>query len=152
MPMNRFSRPEFLLLNYLYSREAGAPEGIGILGAELELREKDPINRIRELVFHIEKLEREGYITTDPEFYTESDHMSFTYLNSAVELDEHRVRLSDAGRQLVGEHMGSGFLARISNGYRRIAESPESRGVFTGSCIFLFLLGLIFGLLAGGFF
>lgn len=146
--MNRFSRIEYLLLNYLYSKETGIADA-PLLETGLELQEKDEINKIREIVFYIEKLEREGFLETDPGFYTESDHMSFTYLNSAVELNEEAVRLSEEGRQLVISHMGSGEAARFVSAYRRIIETPETRTVLTTTGIGLFALGALAGFLAG---
>lgn len=147
--MNRFSRTEFLLLNYLYNKETGAGRGSNLMQTDLNLHEKDEINRIRETVFYVEKLEREGFLETDPEFYTESDHMSFTYLNSAVELNEERIRLSGEGRELMVRYMGSGGSARFMNAYRRIMEAPETRNVHLVITLMMLVLGMAIGFLAG---
>jgi len=147
--MNRFSRTEFLLLNHLYQKETEAGIMPALLETDLDLQESDEISRIRELVFYIEKLEREGVLETDPEFYMESDHMSFTYLNSAVELDESRVRLSDEGRRLITQYMASGKTSRFLNAYKRITETSETRDVLVTVSFLLFLGGLLVGYAAG---
>jgi len=147
--MNRFSRTEFLLLNHLYQKETEAGIMPALLETDLDLQESDEISRIRELVFYIEKLEREGVLETDPEFYMESDHMSFTYLNSAVELDESRVRLSDEGRRLITQYMASGKTSRFLNAYKRITETSETRDVLVTVSFLLFLGGLLVGYAVG---
>lgn len=147
--MNRFSRTEFQLIDYLYKRELGATAGTSLLDAELELQEKDEINRIREIVFYVEKLEREGLLETDPDFYTESDHMSFTYLNSAVELNEDRIRLSDEGRRLISEHTGAVTVGRFSRAYGLIMNAAETRRALQLLCSAALLLGLVLGFAAG---
>lgn len=147
--MNRFSRTEFLLMKYLYDKKTGSDSQLPLLETELDLREKDEINRIREIVSYVEKLEREGFIETDSEFYTESDHMSFTYLNSAVELDEERIRLSDGGYQLIVQYLGSGGTARFRNAYKRIMEAPETRNVHLAMCFLMLLAGALAGFFAG---
>lgn len=147
--MNRFSRTEFLLLNYLYQKEIGAGTGSTLLETELDLQETDEINKVRELVFYLEKLERESVLETDPEFYLASDHMSFTYLNSAVELYEDRIRLSDAGRQLIVGYMESGKSKRFFNAFNRMMEAPDTRYVMLGFAGIVFLMGLVFGYAAG---
>lgn len=147
--MNRFSRTEFLLLSALYQREIGTGSGLTLLEMDLDLQEKDEISKVREIVFYIEKLEREGVLETDSGFYMESDHMSFTYLNSAVELYEDRVRLSDAGRQMIVQYMGSGKTARFLKAYGRIVETPETRHVLMVISAALLLGGLILGYAAG---
>ncbi len=147
--MNRFTKTELLLLNHLYQKETGADTAPTLLEAELDLQESDEISRIRELVFYIEKLEREGVLETDAEFYMESDHMSFIYLNSAVELDESRVRLSDEGRSLITQYMASGKTSRFLNAYKRITTTPETRDVFMTVCSLVFLGGLLLGYAAG---
>ena len=145
--MNRFSKTEFQLINYLYTREKAAENetGVSLLETELGLQEKDEIKRIREVVFYVEKLEREGVLETDPGFYTESDHMSFTYLNSATELDEVKIRLSEEGRRLITEFMGYGGGGRFMNAYRRVMETPETKNVLITLCV----LALVFGILVG---
>ncbi len=150
--MNRFSRTEFLLMNYLYNKNNGTGTQPRLLEMDLNLREKDEISKIRELVSYVEKLEREGFIETDPEFYTESDHMSFTYLNSAVELNEERIRLSHEGHQLIIDYMGSGAFARFRNAYKRIMEAPETRTVHLTLSFLMMLLGALLTFLAGRFF
>lgn len=147
--MNRFSRTEFQLINYLYNKETGVEAGASLRETEFGLQEKDEISRIRELVFYIEKLEREGVLETDPDFYTESDHMSFTYLNSAVEIDENKVRLSEEGRRLMYEHIGSGGRGRFMRAYGRITEVPETNSVLQTLCAMTLILGLVLGFLAG---
>ncbi len=147
--MNRFSRTEFLLINYLYNRDTGTDAGVELLNTDLGLQEKDPISRIRELVFYVEKLEREGVIETDPVFYTESDHMSFTYLNSAVEIDEKRVRLTEEGHRLVIDSMGTSRRGKFRNAYARIMDIPETKNVLQILCGLAFVMGAAVGILAG---
>ncbi len=147
--MNRFSRTEFLLLNYLYDKEIGTQSDGTLLETDLNLRENDEISRIREIVFYVEKLEREGFLQTDPAFYTESDHMSFTYLNSAVELNEDSIRLSDEGRRMIVQYRGSGGSARFFNALNRIMEKQETRQVLLVLSIVMVLLGVLIGYVIG---
>lgn len=149
--MNRFSRTEFLIVEYFYQKEIAAGAMPPLLQADLELQETDEISRIREIVYHVEKLEREGVLETDPDFYLESDHMSFTYLNSAVELDESRIRLSDEGRRQIAQYLVSGKASRFANAYRRIMEAEETRTVLVLLCGLLFLAGLAAGYALGRF-
>lgn len=150
--MNRFSRTEFQLINYLYNRETGVEAGAALLETELGLQEKDEISKIRELVFYIEKLEREGLLETDPDFYTESDHMSFTYLNSAVELCENKVRLSDEGRRQMRDYLGSGGGGRFMTAYTRIVDTAETKRVLQMVCALSLFAGMVLGFVAGRLF
>lgn len=147
--MNRFSRTEFQLINYLYNREMGLEATAMLLNTELGLQEKDEISKIREVVFYIEKLEREGILETDPDFYTESDHMSFTYLNSAVELDEDKVRLSDEGRRQMGDYLRSSGGGRFFTAYTHIMNAPETKCVLQTLCALALLVGGVLGFVAG---
>lgn len=144
--MNRLLRTEMLLLNALSLRE-NSQGALPLLEADLDLHEKDPINRIRELVFYIEKLEREGLVVTEPGFYEESDHMSFTYLNSAVELREERVCLSEEGRRLVAG--ASSVPGRYRRALEHLLAEPECRTLLTALCIVSLAAGLAAGYLIG---
>lgn len=144
--MNRLSRTEHLLLSALYSQEDGAG-GQSLLEMDLELKEKDAINRIRELVSHIEKLEKEGLLETEPGFYDESDHLSFTYLNSATGLHEERIRLSEQGRMLV-----SGVPAnpgKLGGTLGELWDDRNRRRAVVILCVLCFAAGLLAGYLAG---
>lgn len=147
--MNRFSRTETQLIHYLYNRDGGTGTGVTLLNMDLGLQENDPISRIRELVFYVEKLEREGVIETDPNFYTESDHMSFTYLNSAVEIEEKRVHLTEEGRRVVTDSMVTGIREKFGNAYAGIMDVPETKNVLQILCGLAFMMGAAVGILAG---
>ncbi len=58
------------------------------------LKETDPVSQIQEIVFYLERLEGFGYVTTEDNFYTESDKLSFEYMNSAIEIDFLRLNLN----------------------------------------------------------
>lgn len=147
--MERFSKTEYMILKLLYEREASPDEEGAPLIERLELREKDEITQIRELVFYVEKLEREGFLITEPGFYTESDHMSFTYLNSAVELDESRIRLSDTGRTVIQNELESGAFTGLQKAWRNSAGQPGTRTLLAMALAAGMMLGFILGVAFG---
>lgn len=147
--MNRLSKTEYLVLKALYLRDFAGDPGLALTVSELGLKEKDAINRIRELVYYIERLEKEGFVETDSDFYIESDHMSFEYLNSAVELKEDRVRLSSQGTELMAGMDGGTGAGGLGSGMTAILEMPQIKSAVTVLVIVAMGIGGLIGFLVG---
>ncbi len=101
------------ILEDLYLRDVKKNTSIRINEEQYNLSEKGVINRVRELVFSIDKLILLDFITSEPNYYLESDKVSFKYMNNAVEILENRINISPLGIQYV-EQISSSRLEIIS--------------------------------------
>ncbi len=61
-------------------------------------KEKDPLMRVRELVFYVETLVDEGLLHFESAYYESSDKMDFNYMNSAVSIKMENLSLTELGR------------------------------------------------------
>lgn len=111
------------------------------------LKEKDAIKRIQEVVFYLERLEGNGFVSLENGFYEESDKISFDYMNSATDIDFNKVHITDAGKAWLEEH-GLSWIEKekrkIQSGINAFFENKR-RVVF--GYIITFTLGLITGML-----
>ena len=94
--MAEITKLQIKILEDLYRRDIESGEVI-LTGGKYVLVEKDPIMKIRELVYNIEKMDALNYVDLDLNYFIESDFVSFEYMNSAVELKEKRIRISSLG-------------------------------------------------------
>jgi len=147
--MHSFDKMEFRIMETLYSRDVDGNSDLMLQSESIPFKETDPMNRIRELVFHIEELEREGYVVTEPDFYDSSDHMSFTYLNSATELYETRVRLSDEGMKLVETFRMHHASIGLGQAFQHTMESKGGKMVVGIVALVFVLIGFVAGYCVG---
>lgn len=94
--MAEITKLQIKILEDLYRRDIESEEVI-LTAGKYVLVEKDPIMKIRELVYNIEKMDALNYVDLDLNYFVESDFVSFEYMNSAVELEEKRIRISSLG-------------------------------------------------------
>lgn len=96
-----------------------------------ELVETDEILKIRELVYHLDLLSQKEYIEVEEDYYAENESVTFNYVNSAVEIDINKIRLTEKSLEKLREH--------------ELSKTPLSeRTIFTViTYILTFVLGMM---------
>lgn len=111
------------------------------------LKEIDPIKKIQELVFYIERIEGVGLIKTEEGFYKESDKISFEYMNSATEVYFDKLSLTDIGVIWIEENEFS-FIEKVIKKCKIAGKLYFSNYKYIlFSYLLIFILGLISGII-----
>lgn len=77
------------------------------------LTEDDDTQKLRELVHTLEELSDKGYVLLEDDYYVGSDSsVSFKYLNTAIELNPLKVKLSPLGREVFNELIAHPVIER----------------------------------------
>lgn len=95
------------ILKDLYKRDIKLME-VKINTDSYILKESDEITKVRELIFHIDKLIEYDLIIALDNYYIESDKMSFKYMNSGVEIIENRINISALGIKYIEGYFSGG--------------------------------------------
>lgn len=106
--MSEITKLQIKILEDLYKRDV-ENESLKLLGERYELEEKDPIMKIREIVYNIEKLNELNFLVLDANYFIESDFVSFEYMNSAVEILDNRIKISSLGIDYIEARKKTGF-------------------------------------------